>query len=157
MFVCTIGDDLEIETLSRGGEFICSMDIGHDDDTRYSLLVALSPVPGQPYDYLELIFAVLRITNEGEESLFDGQQTKAAIPEKVHRERILGALCALVQTLIDASQPSVVSMTTHTANLPKPALRKFHLVADIFRQRGWVAAQDSPYHGHRAWEMKRQS
>lgn len=155
-FDCAVCESFSVEVLTKQGEYIATVPLGKTLDASVSLFTALATVPGMPEDHLELTFAIVKLTDDDEVPYFDGYATKGLIPEADHRSHILGALIGAVETLIDAAHPRIVSMTTHTANLPEKALPKFHELAALFREKGYDARQADRFHGQRIWMMERQ-
>jgi hypothetical protein len=153
-FFCEVCENFSVEVLDRPGEFVATVPLGFDGDCRVSLLVALATEPGMPGDQYELVFSIIRLDGDDEE-FFDGLATKPLIPDAEHRSHILAALVGATETLIDAASPRIVSMMTHTANLPDHALPKFHQLAALFRQKGYDAREADRYHGNRIWMMVR--
>lgn len=162
MYVSSLIEDeaCTLTTLEGNGEFIARVACGYDDETGYvySLVVALSPLVGQAdLPGFELTFSIIEASDNDSHmrEIWDGEDTKLIMADAVHRRVICRVLDIAVAHLIDVSQPKVVSMTTHTANLPTPALRKFNRICTVFRDKGYTAGRVDPYHGHYAWLMER--
>ena len=159
-FVCTLDpdEDLDVDVIEANGEFIARLAIGYDSETdkTFSLAVALSPVPGA---YMELSFSVVGLcqTSGDWSDFWDGLATKPLFPLKEDRSVIRAALMGCVAMLVDVVRPEIVSMSTHTANLPKLALAKFWEVNRIFADRGYRAGRADSYHGRYVWMMRRES
>ncbi|MBB6410389.1 hypothetical protein [Mesorhizobium sangaii] len=88
-------------------------------------------------------------------SYWDGNDTKAFLKDAQQRALTTTIALTLVKHLIDVVNPDVVSMVTHTSNLPAPALRKFHQIAVVFAQNGYEAGEADPWNGHHIWMMTR--
>lgn len=157
-FVCSLDPDseLDVDVIEANGEFIVRLAIGYDDENgeTFSIAVALSPLPG---DFMELSFSVISICQaSGDWSDFwDGLATKPLIPLHKDRNLIKSAMLSCVAALVDEVRPEIVSMTTHTANLPETALAKFWEVNRIFAERGYHAGRADGYHGRYVWMMRR--
>lgn len=160
-FVCSLAENGEysIDLLKRSSEFIARVPVGYDDatDDVFSAVVALSPMAGYaPAEgYFELIFSIIESDRSGLHlcERWDGLETKPIIPDAVHRRLIRSVVCCSVEHLIDAAWPAVVSMSTHEACLPEPALRKYHEIAGVFRGKGYEAGMADSWHGQMIWMM----
>ena len=154
-------DPLNLNTFTGNGETIVRTAIGHDDETGcvYSILVGMAPYPGHDDDTFELIFNITEANIHGDDTYcwWDGLDTKHRLSDPEHRRLTLLALFACVQRTIDVCRPRIVHMCTHTDGLPDKALRKFHRIAAIFRDNGYMAKAADPYHGRYIWMMERLS
>ncbi|UCI10473.1 hypothetical protein [Mesorhizobium sp. B1-1-8] len=160
VFVHSPDEPLEIIELSGNGEHIARVAIGYDDGTdhTYSVVVALSPIPGHGglHDF-ELVFSIVETYVDGDHShnYWDGNETKSFLSDVGERALTNAIVMTLVQRLIDVVAPDVVSMVTYTSNLPARALRKFHQIALLFAQNGYVVGEADPWNGQRIWMMTR--
>jgi len=144
--------------LQGNGEFIARVPCGFDDETGcvYSIFVALSPLAGHAdIPGYELIFNIVEAQPDGTHirEYWDGEETKAIIIDREHRRLVRYVLAMLVKPLIDESNANLISMTTHTAGLPRKALHKFNQICSILREGGFQAGPADPYHGHHVWMM----
>lgn len=162
MIVCTLqdGKDIPVTVLTGEGEFIRRAPIGFDVDTgaTYSVFVAFALIPGQAdIPGYELIFHLIesQFNEEHIRPIWDGLESKAIFPNPADRRAILAIICMLVRDLIDAAGPGVVSMTTHSPNLPSKALEKYEQIAMVFVVKGYKAGQADPWNGQRIWMMQK--
>jgi hypothetical protein len=157
VFTCEITDDFDFSAFVKNDEAICIVPIGHVDQKPVSLLTALSPTPGHFPDGFELIFVIVVDAGKPDKiEYYDGKDTLGLIADRDDRATICRALRSTVNALIDVIEPKLVSMTTHSAHLPEKALRKFHDIAVLFRDRGYQSGPADSYHGRLVWMMERQ-
>lgn len=160
MFICTLDHETTITALHGNGEYIYRVAIGYDDVTSYvySVMVIFAPLAayGDGTGY-ELVFRVVCASIDGTDTVdyHDGAATKAFMAEPQDRADVVDLIMHLVGIHIDEIKPRAVEMMTHTANLPAPALRKFHNIAAVFRQKGYEAGPADPWHGRWIWMMRR--
>jgi len=163
MFICTLtpDNDVTFTTLKRDNEIIVRVAIGYDSTSSevISLFCVLSPLIGySDIPGYELVFNLLRSTQDGNEisAYWDGEETKAFLTDGDERRRVRALLIAVVGSLLDETNANLVSMTTHTPNLPPKALEKFYSICAIFRDKGFTAGKADVWHGQHIWMMKRQ-
>lgn len=158
-FVSTLDVALavDVDILRRGGEYVAIAPIGFDDDkgTTYSILVALSPLPGS--DTVELIFAVNEADPEGGEphSWYDGLATRPIIGDRAIRAVVMRLICGCISDLIDIAMPESLSMMTHTPDLPSKALRKYDEIVNVVVSKGYEPGPIEKWHGRLTWTMGR--
>lgn len=157
--ICTLDLETPITVLHGNGEFIYRVAIGYDDtrDVTYSAMVIFSPLPGYGDGTgYELVFRLVESDPDGTHvhDYHDGLQTKEFLISVADRRATFDVICHLIAGHIDDLRPAAVEMTTHTAHLPEPALQKFHQIAAIFRDRGYVAGAADPFLGHMVWMMR---
>ncbi|TPM27176.1 hypothetical protein [Mesorhizobium sp. B2-3-5] len=160
VFVYDENEPLEIIELNGNGEHIARVAIGYDDETdhTYSVVVALSPLPGHGglHDF-ELVFSIVEtyVDSDHSHSFWDGTDTKPFLADAHQRTLTAAIIVTLVSRLIDVVAPDVVTMTTYTSHLPAQALQKFHQIALVFAQKGYNAGEADPWNGQRIWMMTR--
>lgn len=153
--------EVQVELLSRDGEYLAVVPIGRDDveGTRYSVLVALAPLIG--YTDLpgyELVFNIVAADEGGDTVAFhDGADTRHILCEPALRRRVRALICQLVAMLIDEADPALVSMVTYKAGLPPRALNKYYEICAIFAGKGYRAGKSDVWHGQHTWMMQRLS
>lgn len=162
MFICTVapGEPVPIMVLEGNNEFLARMPVGFDDATGavYSVFAALSPLIGYAdVPGYECIFSVIEASHDEQHirECWDGLETQALISDGQHRAVIRNVICMAVDRLVDAAQPGIVSMTTHSSNLPSKALRKFNQICTVFSQKGYKVGRADSYHGRFIWMMER--
>lgn len=162
MFIFTVrqGDPIPFTFLKGENEYIVRIPIGFDDDTNavYSAFVAFSPLTGYAdVPGYECIFSITEASiDEGHLHDFtDGMDTRSIITDPTHRKMIRSLICMAIERLIDESDPGIVSMVTHSADLPVKALSKFSQICSVFRRRGFNAGKADPYHGRHVWMMEK--
>jgi hypothetical protein len=159
VFVCTLDEETPISALHGNGEYIYRAAVGYDDETDYvySALVIFAPLAGfgDGTGY-ELVFRIVEASLDGSHiaDYHDGLSTKAVISERSHRNDIVQLCKHLVGSHIDDLSPPAVEMMTHTENLPDTALRKFHEIAAVFGNKGYIAGPADPWHGRWVWMMR---
>lgn len=157
------GEDGEVEVsyLTNQSEAVVTVQIGFDEvtDNTYSLMVCLTPPAGGFEGEFEFAFCIIEYDHdeECEYRLWDGLQTRYKIPDPQHRDGCLAILRAAIEILIEEVSPTVVTMITHSPDLPAKALRKYHFVANVFSKGGFTISQPDPYHGRLMWIMERVS
>lgn len=157
MFVCTIENNVTYATVLEGyGEHICRIPIGYDDTTGsvYSAAAALSPLPGMGPRFFEFVFWIQEIGIDNSEPYryFDGLRTRF-IESSKDRRLVLEAILAATDSLIDTVRPAVVTMYTYEKDLPEKALRKYELIAEQLRNKGYSGGRSDSYHGQQAWQL----
>lgn len=162
MFVSSIDLTGEVlfDVLRGEGEFIVRAPIGYDDETDvvYSAFVALSPLAGYAdVPGYELVFNILEAAIDGSfvHEFWDGADTRRFLSERGLRLRIRTLIFRAVEILIDDAAPNLVSMTTHSPDLPATALMKYQQICGIFRNRGFTAGKADSWHGRHIWMMER--
>lgn len=162
MFVCTVapGNPLPLNILRGNEEFIVRIPVGFDDDTGavYSAFVAFSPLAGHAdIPGYECVFSVIEASHDQEHvrNCWDGLETQPLIPKPEDRTMVLNAICMAISVLIDEANAGIVSMTTHSPDLPKKALRKFNRICTVFSDKGYEAGKSDSYHGRHIWMMQR--
>lgn len=161
MFHCALTefDTLEISVTTNGSSFVAQLPIGYDDETefRYSALVAMESLIGYGGDTKELVFCLVEYDPETDAlfEIWDGRETRFKIRDEQHRNAVMSAILQMTQALIDDVKPRVVSMVTHSANLPEKALTKYNRIAAIFHDAGYKAGKTDVWHGRHTWMMER--
>lgn len=154
-------ENIDFNHMTNGTEGVVTAQFGYDDvtDDTYSLLVSLSPPAGAAEGEYELVFCVIQYDHEEECSyqIWDGLGTKGHFPDPEHRAACLWGACQAARYLIDQHSPQIVSMMTHSPDLPEKALRKYFAVASVFSEAGFTVGQSDPYYGRRIWLMERVS
>ena len=151
------GDPISIDNfINNDNELVCTFPIGFDDETdfSYSLMLALSPNPGGTYEF---VFVLTSKKPDEDEPIpaYDGSRTRAQIANSEDRAYVLGLICMAVGEMVEKSSASIIFMTTHTADLPEHALRKFYIIAQAFEDNGFEVGRADSYHGRYIWMMKR--
>jgi hypothetical protein len=164
MFICTLepGSPIPIVVLKGNNEFIVRAPVGFEDSTGvvYSALVAFSPLIGYAdIPGYECVFSIIEAQPDESHirDCWDGLETKPLIPDTEHRNLIRGTIGLAVTHLIDEACPGLVSMTTHSANLPPKALRKFNELCRVFRGKGYIAGRADSWNGRYTWMMEKPS
>lgn len=162
MFICTVhpGSDIPIVVLKGNDEFIARVPVGYEDATGavYSAFVAFSPLIGYAdIPGYECIYSVIEASHDQSHTrdCWDGTETLPLIPDRDDRTIVLNVICLAIDRLIDEANAPIVSMTTHTPNLPSKALRKFNRICTVFREKGYHAGKADSYHGRHIWMMHR--
>ncbi|WP_146173366.1 hypothetical protein [Sphingomonas faeni] len=162
MFICTVspGGPVPIVILRGNEEFLARVPVGFDDDTGavYSVFAALSPLIGYAdVPGYECVFSIIEASHDEAHmrDCWDGLETEPLIPDSEHRGHILNLICMVVGRLVDAAQPGIVSMTTHSPNLPEKALLKFNQICTVFHEKGYTVWLSDSYHGRYVWMMER--
>lgn len=160
MFVSTLDPDLgrTLNILKGNGEFVVRVPIGIDPERAsvYSLLVAISPMAGYAdIPGYELIFSIVEAAVDDPDlnTFWDGADTKHFLPDRQDRRTVRGILLVAAATLIDEAQPKLISMSTHTANLPERALDKFNELCAVFAAKGFKAGKANTWYGRHMWMM----
>jgi hypothetical protein len=104
---------------------------------------------------LEFAFAVIEADSGYEYRYSDGLETKPKIPKLEDRKILLELICRAIAALVNESRAEEILCFTSAANLPDKALGKFLMIMDAFRQCGYDATEQEPFHGRRAWLIKR--
>ncbi len=162
MFISAIDltGEILLDILKGDGEFIARVPIGYDDDLGvvYSVFVALSPMIGYAdIPGYELVFniTVAAIDESTVHACWDGRETRGFLTDAILRKQVLAIICSCIGTLIDEAKPNLVSMTTHTAHLPRAALTKFDRICAMLGVRGFIAGKADQYNGRYIWMMDR--
>lgn len=160
-FVCSITPESQVEAarFAGNGETLVQIPVGYDGQTgvTFSVLVALSPLPGHFPEGFELTFCVVEADPDDDyiTERWDGSETRRAISDPDHRSLVLAAILAGVRTLVEEVRPPLVTMTTYRDNLPDRALTKYHTIASILEEFGYRVGRTDPYHGRHIWMMDR--
>lgn len=131
MFVSALDltGEIVVDRLTGEGEFIARAPVGYDsiEGTVYSVVVALSPLPGHAdIPGYELAFYVAAANDEGDISAYyDGWDTRHLLNEPRLRAMVHSITMMLVEMLVDDIEPPLASIVTHNAGLPFKALTKF--------------------------------
>lgn len=163
MFVPALDSDVgsTLNILKGNGEFVVRVPVGFDPECGnvFSLLVAISPLAGYAdIPGYELIFGIVEAAVDGSDLnvSWDGAETKHFLADRRNRQAIRGILHVAVATLIDEAKPKLISMTTHTADLPERALGKFNELCAVFAAKGFKADKADTWHGRHMWMMFRE-
>jgi hypothetical protein len=162
MFVSAVDltGEVCLDILKGDGEVIVRVAIGFDPNIElvYSVVIALSPLVGYAdVPGYELVFNIVEAATDGTELrvFWDGRETSALLPEPALRGQVRDLILLCVGTAVDEASPGLVSMTTHSANLPDRALTKYHEICALFHHRGFTAGKADVWHGHHIWMMTR--
>lgn len=163
MFISTLehGQPISVDTMAGNGEFIVRIPIGYDDDTDavYSLIVALSSLPGMAdIPGYELTFSIVVAAIDGSQisECWDGLEARQFLVDADHRSMVKSLIYQAATHLTAESGANLVHMVTHTSNLPERALVKFNEICAVFRGIGFRAGRGDSWHGQHIWMMERQ-
>ncbi|HWI26094.1 MAG TPA: hypothetical protein VN668_03945, partial [Stellaceae bacterium] len=111
--------------------------VGYDEsgDKIYSIMAGLSP---QPPGELEYVFALIEADAETdtERAIFDSQEVAAMISQD-DRAKVMAAVLAATQLLIDQVKPQYFVMATRDGYLPPRALEKYEKIHHLFIESGY--------------------
>lgn len=117
----------------------------------YFMRVGFHRLPSGPW---ELFFqVVIRHTNSGQVDVFWGGAVKPFGASSEERIIIRGSVNLAARLLLELKMPETVDMVTRDANLPAPALDKFGLLGDVFREYGYREVFQEPFHGKKVWRF----
>ncbi len=152
-------DACDLTYITNGNDHIATVQVGYDDETdcTFSVFVSLSPFAGADEGEFELIFCLIEYdhANEYEYQIWDGLSSKGKIADRSDREMCMSVTGRAVSILIDRASPRVITMNAYSPNLPDKALHKYHYVATICADKGYIVGQPDPYHGRQQWLMER--
>lgn len=115
----------------------------------YILTVVLSPLP-TVHDELSFFLSCVDKSGNEIEKYFNGNELPVHIT-KAHRAHLLELLMRTVARLIETKRSKAVFMATFDANLPRKALKKYHLVNAVLRGLGYTVKAKPVVNGYRAW------
>tara|TARA_R100000365_G_C2727788_1_gene58683 strand:- start:331 stop:798 length:468 start_codon:yes stop_codon:yes gene_type:complete len=154
-------DEISFSLANNGIRYVAQLPVGYDDETlfRYSLFVALGGVAGYGDDTKEVIYCLLEHDPHSEsiEDIWDSIVARRKVPDASHRAAILSAVCQAIEVLIDEARPNVVTMVTHTPNLPAKALTKYQRVLETVARKGYRVGKTDVWNGCHTWIMERQA
>ena len=148
-FVCTAAANNSVITEVDGNILL---PVGHDDDAGRTFFTfnGFAPVVGG--GAMEYLFCLVEFDPlEGAEHRYWNGADVARFIGKNDREKILDVFIYGARVLLEHDPPSRVFMCTSDTNLPEPAMRKYLLMADVFKEAGYDVAEALPELGVRSW------
>jgi hypothetical protein len=154
-------DTISFQITMDGTDALVQIPVGFDAEQclNYTLWVVFSPSVGDFFGEFELTFYVLEWcedTDRDPRHIWDGLAMRQVTSDSLHLERIAMALHVAVSALIKKLSPQRVHMSTLTPHLPRKALRKFNMIATLFRQNGYRSGKGDSYHGRHIWMIVKQ-
>lgn len=152
-----IGQSFHADMFRRGSSYLVLVRVGYDPDrrTNYYIQVGLQPVMG--CNYLEYEFCLIGVVPPDREEIYwSGLDVPGDIPS-VERNKILGAVLAATENLLNHVKPDEVFRITRDVDVSGKALAKHDAVSLVFERCGYEVARAAEYQGKSTWIMRRLS
>lgn len=151
-----VGATEELLGFGRAEANIVYIPIGRDffAPVEYNLFINIYPSG----EGTEFVFGLAIINTETLDinHTFDSNEANSIIPRQ-HRPKVLEVLLRQSERLIRSCNRDAFYMVTYLEHLPPKAIKKYHMLCEVFEGCGYDVHHSMPDDGNHIWRMTRKT